>query len=151
MSSNACGGMNKKFLTLMATHGYITEKCQARILVLKSSSLGYVGNFFFLTMRNANFFFLTKQKSLVVLLSNNLNTSLYWDRQPFLPFQDLPFVLLLTCLLFVYMVQIHSSYFHTPSRPTKWMTRVFWQFTLPICWCSLLYNWRQKVAHHIVK
>jgi hypothetical protein len=53
--------------------------------------------------------------------------------------------------LFVYMVQIHSSYFHTPSRPTKWMTRVFWQFTLPICWCSLLYNWRQKVAHHIVK
>jgi hypothetical protein len=27
--------------------------------------------------------------------------------------------------LFVYMVQIHSSYFHTPSRPTKWMTRVF--------------------------
>jgi hypothetical protein len=50
--------------------------------------------------------------------------------------------------LFVYMVQIHSSNFQTPLRPTKWMTPVFWQFTLPICWCSLLYNWRQKGAHH---
>ena len=90
-------------------------------------------------------FLLTKQKSMVVLLSNNLNTSLYWDRQPFSPFQDLPFVLLLTFFcLFTWFKYVHSSYFQTPLRPTKRMTRVFWQFTLPICWCSLLYNWKTE-------